>query len=210
MPELQNTNSSPSDGKLPPDVTPQQGTPNEDAASRRDATGEIQDPDKKRLHEEAASYRKRAQQAEAQLKTYQDAEEQKRLAALSDVERANKQVQDLQQKYEQTQKQLVAAHVKIAAQKLGIVDPSIAALAIADRLEFGEDGLPTNADKLLDELIKGGGIVVKTAETPATPNNMPRPPQTPPNNPGRSQIVSPGQQPQGRRPTLYDTDLWKK
>jgi DNA-binding protein YbaB len=159
--------------------------------------------------EEARKLRKENQALRTRQKTIDDAEEAKRLAALSDVEKATKQAQEFQQKYEQTQKQLVAAHVKIAAQKLGIVDPAIAALAIADKLEFGEDGLPTNADKLLDELIKGGGIVVRTAEQPATPNT-PRPPATPANNPGRSAIVPPGQQPQGRRPTLYDDGIWKK
>jgi len=158
----------------------------------------------KKLRSESANMRKR-------LKAYEDAEEQAKTAALSEVEKANKRATELEQKYEAAQKQLVATHVKLAAQSKGIIDPDLAALAIESQLEYGNDGLPTNLDKLLEDLVKAKPYLTKTAEPAQTPAQQQRPtPQFTANNPGRQNIAQPGQLPQGKRPTLFDPNLWKK
>lgn len=164
--------------------------------------------------EEAKKLKKEAASLRARLKAFDDAEAQKQLAALSEVEKANKQVADLQQKYETAQKQLIATQVKLAAQSKGIIDPDIAALAVADKLEFGEDGMPSNLEKVLDELIKNKPyLAAKPAEPATTPAQTAQrtPPQFTPNAPGRSQIMQPGQAPQGQpfTPTRL-TDVFKR
>jgi hypothetical protein len=146
--------------------------------------------------EEAKKLRKEAQALRTRLKGYEDAETAKQQAALSDVEKANKQVADLQQKYDQQQKQLVASHVKLVAAGKGIIDPDLAALAIADHLEYGDDGMPSNLDKALDELIKNKPYLAKAADpatTPAQTANARTTPALPAMNPGRSSIPAPSQ-----------------
>lgn len=153
--------------------------------------------------EEARKLRKENQALRNRQKQIDDAEEQKRLAALSEAERANKQVQDLQQKYDIEHKQHINALVKLAAHSKGIVDPDIAALAIESQLE---DDL-SNLDKLLEDLIKNKPYLAKAAE-PTTPAQQ-RPPATPAMNPGRSTIAPPNSLPQ-RIPRLTDQGMFKQ
>lgn len=156
--------------------------------------------------EEARKLRKENQTLRARQKTIDDAEEQKRLAALSDVEKATKRADELQQKYEAKQKQLVTAHIKLAAQAKNIIDPDLAALAIADKLEYGEDGMPSNLEKALEQLIQDKPYLSKPAEAQPTTPAQQRPPTTPPMNPGRSTIQQPGQAtlPRSQWPRLGD------
>lgn len=205
-------NSSPSEVQRTSDATPQRGTPTEDAASQRDTAGEeIRDPEKKRLHEEAVSHKKRAQDLEKQLKVYKDAEEQAKLAALSETEKATKRATDAEQRAKHYQERLVTAEVKLAAQSRGIIDPELAALAIKSNLEYGEDGMPTNLDKALDALVKNRPFLLKekAAEPPVqneavvTPNT-PTPPVIPAMSPGRTSIVAPTANPPGKVTRLSD------
>lgn len=155
----------------------------------------------RRLRSESVNLRKR-------LKSYEDAEEAAKTAALSEVEKANKRSADLEKKVQEYQKQLIAAQVKIAAQAKGIIDPDLAALAVEKQLEFGEDGMPSNLDKALDELVKAKPYLIsKPAEqqtTPATTASTTNPPATPAMNPGRTNIASPTQLPPGKRPKLSE------
>lgn len=204
------TTPSPSETQRGSDAILQRSTPNEDAASQRDTAGttEIHDPEKKRLHEEAASYRKRAKELEAQLKPYLEAEQQKRDAELSQVEKVTKQAEAERARAEQYKQQYVSAQVQLAAQKKGIIDPEMAALAVQKSLEYDENGLPSNLDKALDELVKNKPYLVKAAEAspPASPAQTAQPastPTIPAMNPGRSSIPSPaGSPPPGGRPRI--------
>jgi hypothetical protein len=164
--------------------------------------------------EEARRLRSEGQALRKRLKAYEEAEEAAKTAALSEVEKANKRATEAEQKIQQYQKQLVTAQVKLAAQAKGIIDPDIAALAIADKLEYGDDGMPTNTDKALDDLIKNKPyLAAKPAEVPpgspaqtAQPAGTPTTPTIPAMNPGRVSIPSPaGQQlPPGQRYKLSD------
>lgn len=150
------------------------------------------------------------------LSSYEEAERKAQEAALSEVEKANKRATDAEAKIQQYQKQLVSAQVKLAAQAMSIIDPDIAALAINDKLEYGDDGLPTNVDQALKDLIKNKPYLVvakqeKPAEEPAPESpaqTAQRPavatPQIPAMNPGRSTIPAPGSLPPGKIPTLSD------
>lgn len=141
--------------------------------------------------DEARKLRKENQTLRQRQKTIDDAEALRQQAAMSDLEKANKAHAEMEAKYQQVQKQLVNAQVQNAAQKKGIIDPELAAMAIAEKLELGDDGLPTNLDKALDELIKNKPYLVpKSDAQPATPAQT-NTPALPAINPGRSSIQSP-------------------
>jgi hypothetical protein len=146
--------------------------------------------------EEARKLRKENQALRARQKIIDDAEEQKRLAALSDVERTNKQLADAKAEADKYKQQAVNLHVKLAAKEKGFLNPDIVSAAIASQLEFDkETGLPTNLDDVLDRLLKSDPYLAKPAE-PAGQQQQQRPtPQFTANNPGRAGIVQPGNQP---------------
>lgn len=143
------------------------------------------------------------------LKKYQEAEEAAKLAAMGDVEKANKQLADAQKQIQQFKQELINAQVRLAAKDKGIIDPDIAALALHDKLEFGDDGMPSNLDKALDDLIKSKPYLLANAESPAQTAGLRTPPTTPANNPGRSSIVQPGTLPANKIMKFADMD-WKK
>lgn len=166
-----------------------------------DGTETISLEDARKLRSEAVNLRKR-------LKAFEDAEEAKRMATLDDVERskaevakAEKRAAEAEQRIQQVQQRVILAEVKMAALAKGIADPDLAALAIKDKLELGDDGMPINLDKAFDALIKAHPIFdPKSAEpsapeppaTPATaPNGVPAVPATPAMNPGRTNILAP-------------------
>lgn len=207
---MEEQTTSPSGTQRASDASLQRSTPIEDAGSQRDAAGsEIQDPDKKRLHEEAASYRKRAKELETQLKVYQDAEEQAKQAQLSEVERANKQLKAVEQQVAKYKQELINAHVQLAASKQGIIDPEMAALAVQKSLEYDDDGMPSNLDQALADLIKNKPYLAaaKTETPPASPAQTAFAPSVPAMNPdrqGRTSIPSPNKLPPGQRYRLSD------
>jgi hypothetical protein len=127
------------------------------------------------------------------LSSYEEQERKAQEAALSEVEKATKRATEAEQRIKQYQQQLVTAQVKLAAQSKGIIDPDLAALAIAGQLEYGDDGLPTNVDKALDDLLKTKPFLAKAqpTSTPAIPN-PPVVPVIPAMNPGRSQLQQSG------------------
>lgn len=163
--------------------------------------------------EQATRHGKELSAAQKKLAEYEAKERQAQEAALSEVEREKKRAAEAEAKIQEYQKQLIAAQVKFAAQSKGIIDPDLAALAVEKSLEFGDDGMPSNLDKALDELIKAKPfLVTKPAEqttTPATTASHTNPPATPAMNPGRTNIASPTAQPPGRIPRLTDPGMFK-
>lgn len=154
----------------------------------------------KKLRSEAANLRKR-------MKAYEDAEVAAQQAAMSDAQKASKRADDAEAKVKAYQTQLVTAQVKLAAQTKGIIDPDIAALAIQSSLEYGDDGMPTNLEKALTDLIKNKPYLMapsgqQAPTTPAQTVNGQRPPTVPAMNPGRANIQSPSALPPGKIPTL--------
>jgi hypothetical protein len=141
--------------------------------------------------DEARKLRKENQTLRNRQKTIDDAEALRQQAAMSDLEKATKAHADMEAKYQQTQELLIAEKVQNAAHKRGIIDPEMAALAIGSKLEKDENGMPTNIDKALDELIKNKPYLVpKNDAQPATPAQT-NTPALPAMNPGRSSIQSP-------------------
>jgi hypothetical protein len=162
--------------------------------------------------EQASRHGKDLTAAQKRLAEYEAKERQAQEATLSEVQKATKKAEELQQRYEQEHKQHISALVKLAASSKGIIDPDLAALAIADGLEYDDKGMPSNLDKLLEDLVKNKPyLAAKPAETQATPAQTAQRPQFTANNPGRQNITPPGQQlPPGQRPSLFNSDLWRK
>src|SRR6266568_935603 len=158
----------------------------------------------RKLRSEAEALRKR-------LKAYEDAEQAKKDAQLSEVERINKQYADLKEQHETLAAELLEARVyqDVArhAAKLNFILPAdmLAKLLLndLDAIEF-EDGKPKNIETLLQNLAKSTPEIVKSAEVQQR-NAPPIPAMTP----GRSTIQVPGQQQPGRIPRLNDPGLWK-
>src|SRR5260221_8048245 len=153
---------------------------------------------------------RQAKQLEKFQKQEKEAEAAKKaadLAQLSELEQEKKQRVDAEARIKHYQQQLVMAQVKLAAQGKNIVDPDLAALAIQDKLELDENGMPTNLDKILDDLIKNKPYLVKVDAsappdpTPAQTANQRTAPATPAMNPGLSNIASPNTPAPGRIPT---------
>jgi hypothetical protein len=167
-------------------------TPDAQAA---DGTEAISLEEARKLRSESANMRKR-------LRAYEEADAQAREAALSEAQKIEKRATEAEQRVKIYQQQLITAHVKLAAQAKGIIDPDLAALAIQSGLEFGDDGMPSNIDQALDELVKTKTYLLKQSETatPAAPARQQNP-GIPINNPGRRAIQSPAGRP-GRPPTL--------
>jgi hypothetical protein len=158
--------------------------------------------------EELERHRKKLTAYEKQEK---EAAEAKRLAdeaQLSEIERTKKQFSDLQSEYEAFKKmmqdRIVRYEIEGQASKLGIIDPEAAsALMNKSLLEFNEDGTPSNAEKLLKDLIKNKPYLApaKPEDPPTTPAqtaSQQQPPLTPAMNPGRSSIAIQGTPPQGQ------------
>jgi hypothetical protein len=78
---------------------------------------------------------------------------------LTETERWQKQATDLQSKYDSDTsaltERIVGYEVKLQASKLGIIDPDAASQLLNwDALEYDDDGMPTNVEDLLKDLLK--------------------------------------------------------
>lgn len=164
--------------------------------------------------EEASRHGKNLSAAEKKLAAYEEKERLAQEAALTEAEKLNKRASEAEKLAAQFKQQLVTAHVKLAAQAKGIIDPDVAAMAIEKSLEYGEDGMPSNLEKALDDLIKSKPYLAppKPAETPAEPAppspaqtaNATRPPAIPAMQPGRTNIAPPNATQPGKIPTWND------
>jgi uncharacterized membrane protein YccC len=201
------TDTSASEGATPATGQPATGTPASNGAmppkpatSLEEAMARIAELEHatKNATEERDRHRKK-------LSLYEEAEKRAQEAALSEVDKASKRATEAEARIKQYQQQLVNAQVKLAAKDKGIIDPDIAALALADKLEYGDDGMPTNLEKALDDLIKSKPYLVPKADqaAPASPAQTATP-AIPAMNPGRSSIQSPGKLPPGKIPTWED------
>lgn len=86
----------------------------------------------KGLRSEAAGYRKRLRELEAQAKAAEEAK-------LSESERMRKRLEELESQAQSFAEEKLRYEVMLAAGRLGIVDPE-AAFRLLDREELGEDG----------------------------------------------------------------------
>lgn len=99
-----------------------------------------------RITKELADTRREAAQHRTDLKKFQDAQ-------LTDQQKLEQRATEAEAAAKTYQARIASYEVRLAAQKLGIIDPDLAALAIQAQLEFEADGTPKNAEKLLRELL---------------------------------------------------------
>lgn len=157
------------------------------------------------LRKENASHR-------TKLKAHEDAEAARQLAALSDAEKLQKQYEQSQAQIKKVQQENVTLQIQLQATAKGIVNAELISPYVHSKLEFDDNGTPTNLDKVLDEVIKGNPNLVVNTPEPGTPaaQTANRAPAVPAMNPGRSSIQQPGQSTPGRIPRITDPDLWKR
>lgn len=169
--------------------------------------------------EEASRHGKNLTEAQKKLAAYEEKERLAQEATLSEIEKSQKVVEaekaaraQAEAQIQQMRQQLVMAEVKLAAKSMDFINPEIVAKVI--ELEFGEDGMPTNIQKALDDLAKNNPFLLKPKQeqlsdqqtTPAQTANNQQPPRVPVNNPGRSSISQPTTP--GRIPRLSDPGVF--
>ncbi len=188
------TGATPTTGSPETGTTSTGATPPKLATTLEEALARIAELE--HSHKNATEERDRHRK---KLTSYEEQERKAQEAALSEVDKANKAREQAEQQIQQYKKQLVDARVELAAKARGIINPSIAASAIREQLEYGDDGMPSNLEKALDDLIKANPYLIAKVE-PASPAQTSPTPHIPAMNPGRSSIQSPGQTP-GRIPS---------
>lgn len=223
------TTTSPSGGATPPTgpATGNQGagsaTQPTPALSPDEATKKLADLEHSNRNalEEVERHRKKLSAYEKAEKEREAATQAAKDAELGEVERTKKQFSDLQAQHNEytlrMQDRIVRYEIENQAAKLGIIDPeAAAALLPRASLEYDEDGAPTNAEKLLKDLIKNKPYLApKASEQPASPAqtanlSQPSAPAVPPFNvSGRSSIQAPDQLPQGQ-PVRLNQITWKR
>lgn len=150
-------------------------------------------------------YQKQERDAEAAKKAEDDAK-------LDELTRERKQRAELQATHDtytkSMQARIIRYEVEREAAKLGIIDPEAAAMLLDwTALETDEQGTPTNAVKLLEQLVKNKPYLApKVAEQsePAPPARGNGAPTIPAMNPGRSNIPAPGIVPPGQVPSFQE------
>jgi len=161
--------------------------------------------------EEAKKLRSEAQNLRKRLKDFEKAEQDAKDAQLSEVERAKKQYSDLQAQHEtyklQAQDRIVRSEVQMQARELGIINPGVAAKLINwAELEYDDDGMPTNAKQLLENLVKNEPYLARSAQVQQSQQEAAQQksaPAIPTGNPARP-TASPNSLPPGKAFTLTD------
>ena len=139
----------------------------------------------RKTRDENAAHRTRLKK----LDDYEKAAAEAEKAKLSEVERAARERDEAKAQADAYKQRIAGYEVRLAAQKLGIIDPDLALLAIQSQLEYEDDGTPKNAEKLLTELVKAKPYLAGATQ-PGQPNqpNMRPPAQSgPAMNPARGQ-----------------------
>lgn len=212
------TSSTPT-GATPENGSPVTGTPTASiGATPEKSNASLLEEANRRIAELEHSHKNSTEELERhrknakKLSEYEKADQERQQAALSDVEKANVRATEAEQQKQHYQQRLVSTQVELAAQRMGIINPALAALAIASKLDTGEDGLPTNIDGALKELVKDNPYLVK-AETPATPPETYTTPRQAPAisamNPEKAVRPAPGSLPRGQIVTPNDVQ-WSR
>lgn len=161
----------------------------QDDAAQQDQQQDIHDPEKKRLSDEAAKWRKQAREQEKRLKELEAAEQARKDADLSAQERAEKKASDAEKRLADiertTRERVVRAEVRVQATTVGIKPELAMRLLDLSEVEYDDEGEPQNIDKLLKALAKAypelvssstpgasqqSGTPPSTSTTPTTPN----------------------------------------
>lgn len=194
-------------GATPNTDPPVKGTPASQGATPQTKPTTTLEEALARIAELEHSHKNAREQADRQAKklsAYEKAEQEAKDAQLSEIERIRKQHAELQAQHDtytrQAQERIVRYEVERQAAKLGIIDPDAAArLLDRSELEVDDTGMPTNAEKLLEKLVKQKPyLVAQNAQQPATPARVNAAPAVPAMNPGRTNIEPPDALPPGK------------
>lgn len=147
------------DGQSGTDGNQQQSPPTTPTLTLEQAIAELE-----RTRKEAANYRTKARDAEAKVKSHEDAQ-------LSELERAKREAQEAAQREREAREELKAirtrTEIERAAAKLGIVDADAAArLLDQGTLDFDERGALKNAEAVLRDLVKEKPYLLQPTRRP--------------------------------------------
>src|SRR5260221_12799581 len=183
------TGTNPTSGATPADASGSTSAPGGQTTTSEPQAGDeqISLEEAKKLRSEANATRKREKDALAQLKVYQDKEQQAKDAQLPEMERLQKQLTDAQaqlsEKERANQERVIRYEVQLQAAALG-VDPlyldKIARLIDRNEINTDGQGMPTNVKELLDKLVKEMPALVlqQQATRPSTAGGATNPGRT--------------------------------
>jgi chromosome segregation ATPase len=144
----------------------------------QDGSSAQADPQIARLRSEAAATRVKLREATAALDALKAEDQRRKDAEKSEVERLRDQLAETERKREDAERQhrdaLVRQAIERAAAKAGAADPEdVYALLKPSDFDIDDDGVIKNADKLVDNLLKGKPYLVAkgTNGVPATPRS---------------------------------------
>lgn len=144
-------------GQEPTTPVTQTPAPNSAAPAAAPSIEELQ-ATLERERKERQDANKEAQATRAKLRQLEQADEERRKAAMTEEEKIKAEVEALRGETAtlkaERQSMLISSAVQSAAVKLGIVDPEAALkLLDADALKLGDDGRPTNTEDALKKLL---------------------------------------------------------
>lgn len=130
----------------------------------------------KQLRAEAAANR-------SKLRAYEQAEETRKQAEMSELERIQQRAQAAEVRIQEMEKRAARSAAIHALEKANVIDADLAYSAIADRIEI-KDGEAANVGDLVAEFIKAKPHMLKAA-APAAPTL----PETKPTNPPAKPVI---------------------
>jgi DNA repair exonuclease SbcCD ATPase subunit len=114
--------------------------------------------------EEHKKVQREAQSLRTRLKALDDAKAAEELAKLGELEMAGKQLEAANAQIATLKAQIASQAVQLEAAAAHFNNPAHVAKLIGDRLEYGEDGAPSNVKQLLDDLGKSDPYLKAMAE----------------------------------------------
>lgn len=114
--------------------------------------------------EEHKKVQREAQSLRTRLKALDDAKAAEELAKLGELEKAGKQLEQANATIATLKAQIASQAVQLEAAAAHFNNPAHVAKLIGDRLEYGDDGAPTNVKQLLDDLGKSDPYLKATEQ----------------------------------------------
>lgn len=157
---------------------PADGDHSDDSSGSDDVAAAQDSPEVARLRREAAQWRRKVRDHEAELERLRLADKTRQDAEKSEVERLREQLVETERKWQAAQQQrldtLNQRTIEAAAAKANAVDPeTVYRLLDPNTFDVDDAGSVTNADKLVKDLLASKTYLVKPAQpgggVPATP-----------------------------------------
>ena len=135
------------------------------------------------------SLRKESADRRTRLSSYEKAEEDRKAATLSDIEKANETATKASERAAALEAKLLIREATAALERANVIDAELALLAIRDKIVVA-DGEATNLEDLVAELVKNKPHLVKTTapEKPLVPDTRPTAPPAQATPPSRTRV----------------------